>query len=95
MMDPLVGAVCNPKEIWQMVDEMLVAGEAWLPQYKDAIAEAKRRLASGNLLPTREGYKGAARLHVKSVEEMQQDRDAANKNAGEADKGKDRAATAE
>ena len=25
MMDPLVGAVCNPKEIWQIVDEMLVA----------------------------------------------------------------------
>src|SRR5690606_27714939 len=93
MMDPLVGAVCNPREIWQMVDEMLVAGEAWLPQYADAIAEAKQRLASGNLLPTREGYKGAARLHVKSVEEMQQDRDAANKNAGEADKGKERAAT--
>jgi alpha-galactosidase len=92
MMDPLVGAVCNPKEIWQMVDEMLVAGEAWLPQYGDAIAEAKKRLASGNLLPTREGYKGAARLQVKTVEEMQQDRDAANKNAGEADKGKERAA---
>ena len=33
MMDPLVGAVCNPKEIWQMVDEMLVAQEQWLPQY--------------------------------------------------------------
>ncbi len=93
MMDPLVGAVCNPREIWQMVDEMLVAGEAWLPQYASAIAEAKERLASGNLLPTRDGYKGAARLHVKSVEEMQQDRDAANRNAGEADKGKERAAT--
>lgn len=38
MMDPLVGAVCNPKEIWQMVDEMLVAGEQWLPQYSEAIA---------------------------------------------------------
>ena len=25
MMDPLVRAVCNPPEIWQMVDEMLVA----------------------------------------------------------------------
>ena len=25
MMDPLVGAVCNPPEIWQMVDEMLIA----------------------------------------------------------------------
>ena len=41
MMDPLVGAVCNPKEIWQMVDEMLVAQEQWLPQYTDSIAAAK------------------------------------------------------
>ncbi|MDR6551241.1 alpha-glucosidase/alpha-galactosidase [Paenibacillus qinlingensis] len=92
MMDPLVGAVCNPKEIWQMVDEMLVAQEAWLPQYGAAIAEAKQRLAAGNLIPTKE-YEGAARLKVKTVADMQQDRDAANKNAGEADKGKDRAAT--
>lgn len=89
MMDPLVGAVCNPKEIWQMVDEMLVAGEAWLPQYTEAIAAAKKRLASDNLIPTQE-YAGAARLKVKSVAEMQEDRDAANKNAGESDKGKDR-----
>lgn len=89
MMDPLVGAVCNPKEIWQMVDEMLVAGEEWLPQYTDAIVAAKERLASGNLIPTQE-YAGAARLKVKSVAEMQEDRDAANKNAGESDKGKDR-----
>ncbi len=94
MMDPLVGAVCNPKEIWQMVDEMLVAGEKWLPQYGSAIEAAKERLeagrAAGTLIPTRD-YEGAARLKVKSVEEMQQDRDAANKNAAEADKGKDRA----
>lgn len=41
MMDPLVGAVCNPNEIWQMVDEMLVAQEQWLPQYGEAIAAAK------------------------------------------------------
>ncbi|QSF46564.1 alpha-glucosidase/alpha-galactosidase [Paenibacillus tianjinensis] len=90
MMDPLVGAVCSPPEIWQMVDEMLVAGEPWLPQYTAAIAEAKQRLASGNLIPTRTDNEGAARLKVKSVEEMQLDREAANKNAGESDKGKDR-----
>ncbi|MBP1961554.1 alpha-glucosidase/alpha-galactosidase [Paenibacillus aceris] len=91
MMDPLVGAVCNPKEIWQMVDEMLVAQEKWLPQYGSAIEDAKQRLAAGNLIPTRD-YEGAARLKVKTVEEMKQDREAANKNAGESDKGKDRAA---
>ncbi len=65
MMDPLVGAVCNPPEIWQMTDEMLVAGAKWLPQYKSAIAEARKRLSKGNLIPTRSGYKGAARLEVK------------------------------
>lgn len=90
MMDPLVGAVCNPNEIWQMVDEMLVAQAKWLPQYEFAIAEAKERLTSGKRVPTNEGYRGAARLKVKSVEEMQQDREAANKNAGESDKGKER-----
>ncbi|MBW5449088.1 alpha-galactosidase [Cohnella sp. CFH 77786] len=91
MMDPLVGAVCNPKEIWQMVDDMLIAQERWLPQYGDAIAAAKKRQAEGSRLPTREGYRGAARLAVKTVEEMQLDREASNKNAGEADKGKERA----
>ena len=69
MMDPLVGAVCNPPEIWQMVDEMLVAGEQWLPQYTKAIADAKKRLKSGKLIPTKE-YEGAARLHVRTPEEM-------------------------
>jgi len=91
MMDPLVGAVCNPKEIWQMVDEMLVAQARWLPQYAGAIESAKERLASGDLLPTKDGYRGAARLAVKTVEEMQRNREAANRNAGESDKGKDRA----
>ncbi|HPF33052.1 MAG TPA: DUF87 domain-containing protein, partial [Candidatus Sabulitectum sp.] len=31
--DPLVAAVCNPEEIWQMTDEMLVAQSEWLPNY--------------------------------------------------------------
>ena len=70
MMDPLTGAVCNPPEIWQMVDEMLVAQAQWLPQYTEAIEAAKKNLAEGPLLPTKEGYEGAARLKVKTVEEM-------------------------
>lgn len=86
MMDPLTGAVCNPPEIWQMVDELLVAQAQWLPQYKGAIEEAKERLASPNLIPTREGYQGAARLKVKTVEEMAADRKAASEKAGAADK---------
>ncbi|MBM3957973.1 MAG: alpha-glucosidase/alpha-galactosidase [Gemmatimonadetes bacterium] len=44
MMDPLTGAVLDPPEIWRLADEMLVAGEEWLPQYAGAIAEAKGRL---------------------------------------------------
>lgn len=91
MMDPLVGAVCNPNEIWQMVDEMLVAQSKWLPQYKEAIEKAKYRLENEELIPTKD-YQGAARLPVKSVEEMAQDREKANQNAGEADKAKERPA---
>lgn len=91
LMDPLVGAVCNPKEVWQMVDDMLIAQERWLPQYKDAIAEAKRRQATEERVPTLEGYTGAARLKVKTVEEMKRDREAATRNASEADKGNERA----
>lgn len=92
MLDSLTGAVLNPPEISQMTDEMLVAGEQWLPQYGQAIAAAKQRLASGNLIPTREGYEGAARLHTKTVEEMAADREAARKLAAEADKAQERPA---
>ena len=41
--DPLVGAICTPDEVWQMVDELLVAQAQWLPQY----ADASRRRPSG------------------------------------------------
>jgi len=92
MMDPLVGAVCNPNEIWQMVDEMLVTQSEWLPQYKEAIQEAAYRLENDELIPT-QAYEGAARLHTKTVEEMALDREEANKNAGEADKAKERPAS--
>jgi alpha-galactosidase len=88
MMDPLTGAVCNPPEIWQMVDEMLVAQAPWLPQYAKAIAGAKKRLASGPRVRTNAGYRGAARVHTKSVAEMKKDRRAATKNAAAADKAK-------
>jgi len=86
MMDPLTGAVCNPPEIWQMVDEMLIAQEQWLPQYSKAIAEAKERMAKGNLIPTRENYQGAAFIKTKSVEEMEQDKEAAKLNAQASEK---------
>ena len=69
LLDPLTGAVCNPPEVWQMVDEMLIAQEKWLPQYKEAIADAKARWAKGNLIPTDPNYKGI-RNKEKTVEEM-------------------------
>lgn len=90
LMDPLTGAVCTPAEIYQMVDEMLVAGEQWLPQYKEEIARAKERLASGNLIPPRD-YKGI-RVHEKTVEEMRANKEEARKNAAETDKAKERPA---
>lgn len=86
MMDPLVGAVCNPPEIWQMVDDLLIAQEEWLPQYTEAIAEAKKRQSSEPRLPTQKGYRGAVRLPEKSVEEMALNREAATNNAAAANK---------
>jgi len=70
LMDPLVSAVCNPPEVWQMVDEMLVAQAEWLPQYTKAIKEAKARLTKGPLIKTREGYEGAARKKIRTTEEI-------------------------
>jgi alpha-galactosidase len=88
MLDPLTGAVCNPPEIWQMADEMLVALADWMPQYANAVAAAKVRLAdTANLLPTRGDYTGAVRINTKTVEEMEQNREEASRNAGESDKG--------
>jgi len=89
--DPLVGAVCNPEEVWQMTDEMLVAQAKWLPNYRPAtIAAARKRLADHVRKGTRVVAKktaGAARLQIKSVREMRRNAVAARKNAQAADKG--------
>ena len=64
--DPLVGAVCNPEEVWQMTDEMLVAQAQWLPQYQGEIEAAANRLAvaveNGSRVALAE-TRGAARLN--------------------------------
>lgn len=89
--DPLVGAVCNPEEVWQMTDEMLVAQARWLPQYAEKIAPAQARLTQAEQAGTRvqlRNTQGAARLHTRTVEEMQANKDAARANAAAADKGK-------
>jgi len=67
--DPLVGAVCDTEEIWQMTDEMLVAQAQWLPQYKGEIAAARKRLASAKPLGTSKS-RGAARLKVRTATEI-------------------------
>ena len=71
MMDPLTGAVCTPDEIIQMVDEMLVAGEEWLPQYADEIAKAKIRLQNKKV--PYKAIKGFS-LETKTVEEMAEEK---------------------
>lgn len=88
LMDPLTAAVCNPAEIYQMVDEMLIAGEPWLPQYKDEISKAKIRMKSADIIPARD-YKGI-RLKEKTVDEMYKDKNESRKNAAETDKAQER-----
>lgn len=68
--DPLVGAVCNPEEVWQMTDEMLVSQQKWLPQFAPAIADAASRLSKGTVVT--KDWAGAARLDVRSVEELRE-----------------------
>jgi alpha-galactosidase len=69
--DPLVGAICTPEEVWQMVDEMLVTQDRWLPQYADAVPYARERLARSTV-KTRE-WAGAARRSIRSVDEVRRE----------------------
>ena len=88
--DPLTGAVCNPEEVWQMTDEMLVAQAKWLPNFASEIPAAQSRLAAAESSGTRVRLvqtEGAARLQTKSVEEMAADKAVARANAAAADKG--------
>ena len=91
LQDPLTGAVCNPEEVWQLTDEMLVAQAQWLPQFAAEMPRAAARLAEAERTGKRVRLietQGAARLHTKTVEEMAADAAAARANAAAADKGK-------
>eukprot|EP00903_Cladosiphon_okamuranus_P000941 g939.t1 len=70
--DPLVGAICTPEEVWQMVDELLVAQAEWLPQFAEAIPAAKDRLRNPKVKT--QDWSGAARQEVRSVERMRVER---------------------
>ncbi len=67
--DPLVGAVCDPDEVWQMTDQMIVTQAKWLPQYAEAIPAAKQRLAETGG-PRDIHNRGAVRKAVKSIEAL-------------------------
>ncbi|MFW5686149.1 MAG: alpha-glucosidase/alpha-galactosidase [Spirochaetota bacterium] len=69
LMDPPVGAVCSPSEVWSLVDEMLVAQRKWLPQYEEAIAAAEARTA-GRSSGTDRATTGAFTRAVRTPEEM-------------------------
>lgn len=87
--DPLVGAVCNPEEVWQMTDELLVAQAQWLPQYQTEIPQAAQRLAVAERNGTRVKLRdttGAARKPVKTVEQLAARAVEARANAAAADK---------
>jgi alpha-galactosidase len=87
--DPLVGAVCDPEEVWQMTDEMLVAQAKWLPQFAGEIEGAKQRLADHEKNGTRvklRDTRGAARLHTKTLDEMLAAKEESRKNAAATDK---------
>jgi alpha-galactosidase len=89
--DPLIGAVCNPEEVWQLTDEMLVAQAEWLPQYKGEVSHARQRLVESVQNGTRVKLaqtEGAARLHTRTIEEMALNKSDARANAAAADKGK-------
>jgi alpha-galactosidase len=77
--DPLTGAICEPEEVWQMVDEMLVAQRQWLPNFaKGDIDAAADRLAArerdGTRVETR-SWRGAARKEARTVEELHEQKD--------------------
>ncbi len=83
--DPLTGAIANPPEVWQLVDEMLVAQKQWLPQYvaNGSIKAAKKRLATGKRIKTKT-WKGAARIKTKSVAQLRKSKEASVLSADKA-----------
>ncbi len=91
LLDPLTAAVCNPPEVWQMADEMLVALAEWLPQWAEEVPLARTRLETETGVPTR-NYDGAARLPTKTVREMEATAEERRKLAAESDKAKERPA---
>jgi alpha-galactosidase len=95
--DPLTAAVCNPEEIWQLADHMLVAQRDWLPQYEsngscdEAAARLETHEENGTRVKLRD-WEGAARQEVKSVEQLREEKDASVLNADAAEASRAKAA---
>jgi len=87
MMDPLTGAALTPPEIWAMVDELLVANAAWLPQYGEAIEAARARLERNPPPQPREVWP-ETRRRIKTLEEMIEQAEASRQRAIEISTGK-------
>lgn len=91
LLDPLVGAVLNPKEVWQLTDEMLIAEAQWLPQYKAEIALAEQRIAKakkeGTYIKVSSKGAGANKLPERSIAEMEKEKDSVRKMAAASSKG--------
>jgi alpha-galactosidase len=64
LLDPLTGSKLGTREIIQMTDELIIAEESWLPQFKDAISAAKERIAqakkNGSYIATNQNFQCAA-----------------------------------
>ena len=68
LLDPLAGAVCNPPEIWQMTDEMLLAQAQWLPQYSEYIPIAKKNLKDNYIQPGAPVTNPKIKLQIRDTE---------------------------
>ena len=92
--DPIL-AVFTPLAWTPFLPEgLLVAQAEWLPQYvasgavDAAQAELEAQTANGTRVHRMVGFKGTARQHTKTVEEMAAAKEESRKNAQAADKGK-------
>ncbi len=72
MLDPLTSAVLNPNEINQLTNDMLIAQEKWLPQYKEEIYKIREWKEVTPQIKVKQ-FEGAARVRIKTIEEMKKD----------------------
>jgi len=71
MIDPLTAAACTTPEVWQMVDELIVAEEEWLPQFRDEIPAAKHRIETEEPLGTHDIYPPTRKQMEVQIEDLE------------------------